>query len=146
MSSNAISKTLGIEHKPTNQLVPVVVETENKKLDESVDADYAYVRKNMRVAIDTCAQVLPSLVSLANETESANMFNSMTNFMKVFADMNKTLLDSAGAASKAKSSNKASKEAQEEFADDESGEKPMATEDFLRMLIDMKKSDQVREA
>lgn len=59
----------------------------------TLENDRDFVRENIREAIRNAATMLPSLVSLAKIAESPNLYNSASQFLNTFVDLNETLID-----------------------------------------------------
>lgn len=77
------------------------------RLEKNIDADYDFVRTNLREMITSTMETIPNLIELIQQSESARMYESGAAFMKMIADLNKDListskdLESEGSKSKA---------------------------------------------
>lgn len=76
--------------------------TENLKstvLKNSSD-DYQFVRDMLKDAIGKCGGMIPSMVNLAKQAESASMYDATSKVFKVFIDLNNALLDTGSKVDK----------------------------------------------
>ena len=74
------------EEIKTEQL-PVVLESA-----DTVEADTAYARENIRNLIDTGSKAMTDLASVANQSESPRAYEVLATMMKNLSEMNKDLL------------------------------------------------------
>lgn len=76
----------------------IAADLERLKL-ESVDGlavdDYAFVRLQLRGAIERYGELIPGLVRVTNASESPQQYGAAASFFKTFGDLNETLLDTA---------------------------------------------------
>lgn len=111
---NEIANAFGVSPEmdlPKNETAVSVIEKATgelqKRLEQNIDADYDFVRDNLRDMITQTMETIPNLIDLIQQSESARMYESGAAFMKMIADLNKDListskeLESAG-GSKAK--------------------------------------------
>lgn len=85
--SEAIGTATGALDKETGIMENVLTDI------SKVDDDGEFVRKNIRAAIASASTMLPGLVALAKIAESPNLYNSATQFLDTFVDLNKALID-----------------------------------------------------
>ena len=57
-----------------------------------IEDDRDFARANMREAIVNASMMLPGLIALANTAQSPNVYNSASQFMKTFAELNESLI------------------------------------------------------
>lgn len=109
-------------------------------IEKAAVADFDFVRGNLKLAIGKCAEVMPAMVEMAETSESAMMLNAMTNFFKIYSDMNKTLLDSANSALKARNGGTVAKKAASvESTASKEPAPTLTTEEFLKLAIAARK-------
>lgn len=82
---------------PSTDLVTVDdVDAKTKALQtqvqENINKDYKFVRKNLTEMIESTMTMIPNLVDLVQQSESARMYESAAAFMKMIADLNKDLI------------------------------------------------------
>lgn len=76
-----------------------VLEEETKAMEETLrvvsglESDREFVRENIREAIKNASTMLPGLVALAKIAESPNLYNSASQFLNTFVDLNEALID-----------------------------------------------------
>lgn len=63
-----------------------------KRATENLKADYDDARTNLKVLIEDSMSLLPNLISLVRESETAMMYSSASSFIKMVAELNKDLL------------------------------------------------------
>ena len=85
--SEAIGTATGALDKQTEIMEQALAEI------SKIDDDRDFVRKNIRSAIENASTMLPGLVALAKIAESPNLYNSATQFLDTFVDLNKALID-----------------------------------------------------
>lgn len=85
--SEAIGTATGVFDKETKIMEDTLAEI------SQLDDDRDFVRKNIRTAIENASTMLPGLVALAKIAESPNLYNSATQFLDTFVDLNKALID-----------------------------------------------------
>lgn len=110
-------------------------------IEKAAVADFDFVRGNLKLAITKCAEMMPTMVDMAETSESAMMLNAMNNFFKIYSDMNKTLLDSANAALKARNGGTVKKAPTQEQTKEATP--TLTTEEFLKLAIAAKKQANV---
>lgn len=111
---NEIANAFGIDtptEYPTKELTTVdEVESTTKQLQQlvkdNIDKDYKYVRKNLVEMIDSTMTMIPNLVDLVQQSESARMYESAAAFMKMIADLNKDLIGTSKELDKGSMPNK----------------------------------------
>lgn len=70
-----------------------IIETEDIKDEDEIDADYGLARKNIRGLIRKGDTAIDELISVARESEHPRAYEVVANLMKTMADLNKDLLD-----------------------------------------------------
>lgn len=100
--SNEIAGAFGIDTPTEYPMAPITVDEVEAKtkalqtqVSENIDKDYKYVRKNLIEMIDSTMTMIPNLVDLVQQSESARMYESAAAFMKMIADLNKDLIGSS---------------------------------------------------
>lgn len=98
--SHEIADAFGIDtptEYPSKALTTVDdVDSTTKQLQQlvkdNIDKDYRFVRKNLTEMIESTMVMIPNLVDLVQQSESARMYESAAAFMKMIADLNKDLI------------------------------------------------------
>jgi len=101
--STAIANAFGIDtptEYPTKEETGLAVIDEatgklQDRLQKNIDKDYDFVRGNLREMIESTMTMIPNLVDLVQQAESARMYESASAFMKMIADLNKDLLSTS---------------------------------------------------
>lgn len=90
-SSDIISKNLGIEFKGP-EITPII-----KKVDTgagvSLDADFNYVRNNIKELIDNGSSAVDEILKVAKAGDSPRAYEVLGQLLKTVSEMNKDLLD-----------------------------------------------------
>ena len=64
------------------------------KIQESINKeDIKYVKDNLKDLIETGSSVISTLVTIAEESQSARAFEVLGNFLKTIADINKDIIE-----------------------------------------------------
>ena len=74
---------------------PPVQEVIAPSINNEVEDDYDYARKNLRDLIDSGMGDLNTVMDIARQSESPRAFEVATNLMKTLTDTNKDLLELA---------------------------------------------------
>lgn len=87
-----LSEMFNIE--PLEQNVSTqIVETEDIKDDDEIEADYKLARKNIRNLINKGDIAIDELIDVAKESEHPRAYEVVANLIKTMADLNKDLMD-----------------------------------------------------
>lgn len=70
-----------------------IVETEDIKDDDEIEADYKLARKNIRNLINKGDIAIDELIDVAKESEHPRAYEVVANLIKTMADLNKDLMD-----------------------------------------------------
>lgn len=84
--SRAIGTATGVFNKSQRDM-----ESRIEAINDIAD-DREFARANMREAIVNASMMLPGLIALANTAQSPNVYNSASQFMKTFAELNESLI------------------------------------------------------
>lgn len=97
-SLDKISESLGamtpvqhVERKATE--ISTEVHDLNQAVKKNTKDDYVMVRDNMRELISSSMELLPNLVNVVREAESARMYESASGFIKMISELNASLID-----------------------------------------------------
>jgi len=74
---------------------PPNLEVLEPSVNNEVEDDYDYARKNLRDLIDSVTDELNTVMDIARQSESPRAFEVATNLMKTLTDTNKDLLELA---------------------------------------------------
>jgi hypothetical protein len=90
-SSDIISQNLGIEFKGP-EITPIVKKAENPA-GVSLDADFNYVRDNIKGLIDNGSCAIDEILKVAKAGDSPRAYEVLGQLLKTVSEMNKDLID-----------------------------------------------------
>lgn len=100
-SSDIISKTLGIEFNGPTEIVKVK-QPEAATTGVSLDADFNYVRDNIKQLIHNGSDAVEEILKVAKAGDSPRAYEVLGQLLKTVSDMNKDLIDLYDKTKKAK--------------------------------------------
>ncbi len=62
-------------------------------IKDNLDADYKEARNNIKELIDSSMSLIPDLINVVRESEKPQMYESASNFIKMVAELNTTLIE-----------------------------------------------------
>lgn len=90
-SSDIISKNFGIEFKGAES-APLIKKTDTTS-GISLDADFNYVRNNIKELIDNGSSAVDEILKVAKAGDSPRAYEVLGQLLKTVSEMNKDLLD-----------------------------------------------------
>lgn len=99
-SSDIISKSLGIQF--TNPVPTDLIKTEPLPTGISLDADFSYVRENIKHLIGNGSDAIEEILKVAKAGDSPRAYEVLGQLLKTVSDMNKDLIDLYDKTKKAK--------------------------------------------
>lgn len=89
-----ISEVLDVEHYeiPRQSDFPVVVDSNESKLQRSEDEDFEYARSKIREAIDKSTEALDDMLDLARASEQARAYEVLNGIANSLASMSESLV------------------------------------------------------
>ena len=99
-SSDIISNALGIEFTGQKDIVPQ--KPESKVSGVSLDADFNFVRDNIKDLINNGSSAVEEILKVAKAGDSPRAYEVLGQLLKTVSDMNKDLIDLYDKTKKAK--------------------------------------------
>lgn len=91
--SEALGTETGIELVEGKTRELKSVHKNNKDNQNMLSDDFQYARENLLSILNQSMSLMPEAVSVARQTESARMYESVSGLIKIVSEINKDLLD-----------------------------------------------------